>query len=165
MLKLKKSLQYIFNSKNYKFLIYLLIGLILVFLICGNYNLLEGITSRKLEESLNDTHDEVSRGENVINKKEIDSRNEESKYRNLIEKKHTDTGIIRNRIVQKTPSPDRVIESFLEGMNCNNTQYSEQGAGKKSNSAVYNMCRGNKALTEKNNGLMKDGYIEKKDNI
>ena len=87
MLKLKKSLQYIFNSKNYKFLIYLLIGLILVFLICGNYNLLEGITSRKLEESLNDTHDEVSRGENVINKKEIDSRNEESKYRNLTKKK------------------------------------------------------------------------------
>lgn len=158
MLKLKKSLQYIFNSKNYKFLIYLLIGLILVFLICGNYNLLEGITSRKLEESFNDTHDEVSRGEDVINKKEIDSRNEESKYRNLTKKKHTDTGIIRDRMGQKTP--ERVIESFLEGMNCNNTQFSEQGAGKKSNSAVYNMCRGNKELTGKNEGLMKEDYIK-----
>ena len=59
---------------------------------------------------------------------------------------------------QKTP--ERVIESFLEGMNCNNTQFSEQGAGKKSNSAVYNMCRGNKELTGKNEGLMKEDYIK-----
>ncbi len=101
MVNLKKSLNSILNSKNYKFIIYLLIGFILIFLICGNYNLIEGITVADKRKDLNDIN-------NII-------RNKESKYQEVEKDKFDDVykkaNIIRNKL------PFSNLEGFTLGIN------------------------------------------------
>ena len=58
MRNLKKNLISIFNRKNYKLIIFLLISLIFLFLNCGNYNLVEGL-------SLNEKEKEIEKNQNM----------------------------------------------------------------------------------------------------
>ena len=52
MQNLKKSIITIINKCNYKFLIYMLIFIITIVLLYGNYNLIEGYGDMTLDESI-----------------------------------------------------------------------------------------------------------------
>jgi hypothetical protein len=116
MVNLKKSLNFILNSKSYKFIIYLLIGFILIFLICGNYNLIEGMNYAELREKLASNRDNISKSDN--------------QYQEEKKKKFNDLKVKNNIIKSKLPF------SNLEGMG-NRTQKTYITAGINPNLGIH----------------------------
>ena len=97
MIDFKKILYYFFNKKNYKIIIFLLISLILLFLIIGNYNLIEGIegnimqrvntmTSAELDTRLQDNNNKMQTVTNELNTRTINAEQDRKTNKNFIQK-------------------------------------------------------------------------------
>lgn len=144
MVNLKKNLGSIFNGKNYKFIIFLLIGLILVFLICGNYNLVEALTKKEMSEHLNNERANTADGLNMQN-----DINELYKEKNVKRKD------LLNKELGGMTKAKNVVEGFLEGMNKCSSNYSNLGLkGNKSNIMVNSQCESLEHLKNKNKSVI-----------
>lgn len=144
MVNLKRRLESILNSKNYKFIIYLLMGLILVFLICGNYNLVEAFT-------LNQYRDHVLN--NIGNKfKNANDKQENIKiYYSDDEKRRNNTlkrnfgGMAKSKNMVKRMDKDDCLTNFSNiGLH----------PGNPANKMVNTQCNSLKLLKNKNKFLL-----------
>jgi len=151
MVNLKRNLASILNSKNYNLIIFLLIGVLFIFLICGNYNLVEGLTLDKMSSQLNNTRAETNDGGNL--QKDVSKlyNRENRKRKNLLD---TELGTM--------VKPKNVIEGFLEGMNKCSSNFSNVGVkGNKANLMVNSQCESLEHLKNKNKSVI-NGAHEKK---
>ena len=105
MVNLKRNLVSILKNFNNKSIIYLLIGLVFIFLICGNYNLVEGLTLDEMSSQLNNKRAETNDGGNL--QKDVSKlyTRENGKRKNLL-----------NSELGGMVKPKNVVEGFLEGM-------------------------------------------------
>ncbi len=83
MQNLKKSIITIINKCNYKFLIYMLIFIITIVLLYGNYNLIEGYGDMTLDESILEKKMKLHEMDKDIKKNTVDN-NEKNNNRKMI---------------------------------------------------------------------------------
>ena len=145
MINLKKSLDYILNRKNYKFIIFLLIGLIFIFLICGNYNLMEGLTLNAMTNKLNNKAYKTK-----------DGLNKQNKIKDFYNKENNNREDILNRDLKgMTKEKNVVVEGFIEGLNKCSSNYSNLGLkGNAANEMVNSQCESLNQLRNKNKSLL-----------
>lgn len=151
MVNLKRNLVSILNSKNYNLIIFLLIGVLFIFLICGNYNLVEGLTLDEMSSQLNNKRAETNDGGNL--QKDVSKlyNRENGKRKNLLD---TELGSM--------VKPKNVVEGFLEGMNKCSSNFSNVGVkGNKANLMVNSQCESLEHLKNKNKSVI-NGAHEKK---
>ena len=150
MVNLKRSLESILNSKNYKFLIFLLMGLIFVFLICGNYNLVEGLTQKESSDHLNNVTRDTEDGLNLQNEIKGLYKRENGKRKDTL----------NYELEGMTKSKD-VVEGFLEGMHHCSSNYSNLGLkGNKANLMVNSQCESLEHLKNKNKSVLNEAHKE-----
>ena len=151
MVNLKRSLESILNSKNYKFIIYLLLGLIFVFLICGNYNLVEGLTQKDMSNHLNNITADTGDGLNLQNKINGFYQRENNKRKDKLDNE-----------LEGMTKPKNVVEGFLEGMHHCSSNYSNLGVkGNKANLMVNSQCESLEHLKNKNKSVLNEAHKEK----
>lgn len=151
MVNLKRSLESILNSKNYKFIIYLLIGLIFVFLICGNYNLVEGLTQKDMSNHLNNITADTEDGLNL-----------QDKITGLYQRENNKRKDKLNNELKGMTKPKNVVEGFLEGMHHCSSNYSNLGLkGNKANLMVNSQCESLEHLKNKNKSVLNEAHKEK----
>ena len=121
---IKKVSHAVFNKKNYKLLILIMILALLLFMMLGNYNLVnEGMT---LQEEMQKKLDKVNTGNDVLNK----TKDVENHYHN------------KSTLTVNESMNNRCSSNFSNiGTNGHNT----------ANLAVNTQCNVLKALREKNN--------------
>ena len=151
MVNLKRSLESILNSKNYKFIIYLLMGLIFVFLICGNYNLVEGLTQKGMSNHLNN-----------ITADTVDGLNLQNKINGFYERENNKRKDKLNNELEGMTKPKNVVEGFLEGMHHCSSNYSNLGLkGNQANLMVNSQCESLEHLKNKNKSVLNEAHKEK----
>lgn len=151
MVNLKRSLESILNSKNYKFIIYLLMGLIFVFLICGNYNLVEGLTQKDMSNHLNNITADTEDGLNL-----------QDKITGLYQRENNKRKDKLNNELKGMTKPKNVVEGFLEGMHHCSSNYSNLGLkGNKANLMVNSQCESLEHLKNKNKSVLNEAHKEK----
>lgn len=151
MVNLKRSLESILNSKNYKFIIYLLIGLIFVFLICGNYNLVEGLTQKDMSNHLNNITADTEDGLNL-----------QDKITGLYQRENNKRKDKLSNELKGMTKPKNVVEGFLEGMHHCSSNYSNLGLkGNKANLMVNSQCESLEHLKNKNKSVLNEAHKEK----
>jgi len=151
MVKLKRNLESILNNKNYNLIIFLLIGVLFIFLICGNYNLVEGLKLDEISSQLNNKRSETNDGGNLQKNIAKLYNRENGKRKNLLD---TDLGTM--------VKPKNVVEGFLEGMNKCSSNFSNVGVkGNKANLMVNSQCESLEHLKNKNKSVI-NGAHEKK---
>tara|TARA_Y100000816_G_scaffold50644_1_gene32261 strand:+ start:5766 stop:6209 length:444 start_codon:yes stop_codon:yes gene_type:complete len=144
MVNLKRSLESILNSKNYKFIIYLLMGLIFVFLICGNYNLVEGLTKKDMSNHLN----KITADTGV-------ALNSQKKIHELYQKYNAEKKDKLDHELEGMTKPKNVVESFLEGMHHCSPSFSNLGLkGNQANVSVNSQCESLARLKKQNKSLL-----------
>ena len=148
MVNLKRSLESILNSKNYKFIIYLLLGLIFIFLICGNYNLVEGLTQKERSDHLNDVKANAEDGLNLQDKITGFYKRENNKRKDTL-----------NYELESMTKPKNVVEGFLEGIHHCSSNYSNLGLkGNQANLMVNSQCESLEQLKNKNNSVINEAH-------
>ncbi len=148
MVNLKRSLDSILKSKNYKFIIYLLMGLIFVFLICANYNLVEGLTLQNMSNHLNNKRADTQEGLNLQNT-----------IKEFYKKKNREKTDKLNNKLEGMTRPKNVIEGFLEGMHHCSSNYSNLGLkGNQANLMVNSQCESLEYLKNKNRSVLNDAH-------
>ena len=151
MVNLKRSLESILNSKNYKFIIYLLLGLIFIFLICGNYNLVEGLTQKERSDHLNDVKANAEDGLNLQDKITGFYKRENNKRKDTL-----------NYELESMTKPKNVVEGFLEGIHHCSSNYSNLGLkGNQANLMVNSQCESLEHLKNKNKSVLNEAHVEK----
>ena len=151
MVNLKRSLESILNSKNYKFIIYLLLGLIFVFLICGNYNLVEGLTQKERSDHLNNVTADTGDGLNLQDKITGFYKRENNKRKDSL-----------NYELEGMTKPKNVVEGFLEGMHHCSSNFSNLGLkGNQANIMVNSQCESLEHLKNKNKSVLNEAHVEK----
>ena len=151
MVNLKRNLESILNNKNYNLIIFLLIGVLFIFLICGNYNLVEGLKLDEISSQLNNKRSETNDGGNLQKNIAKLYNRENGKRKNLLD---TDLGTM--------VKPKNVVEGFLEGMNKCSSNFSNVGVkGNKANLMVNSQCESLEHLKNKNKSVI-NGAHEKK---
>lgn len=151
MVNLKRSLESILNSKNYKLIIYLLMGLIFVFLICGNYNLVEGLTQKDMSNHLNNITADTGDGLNLQDKITGFYQRENNKRKDSLDNE-----------LEGMTKPKNVVEGFLEGMHHCSSNYSNLGLkGNKANLMVNSQCESLEHLKNKNKSVLNEAHKEK----
>ena len=151
MVKLKRSLESILSNKNYKFIIFLLIGLIFIFLICGNYNLVEGLTLKEMNFNLNNVREETRDGFNLQSIIEGFYKKENNKRKDIL-----------NNELKGMTKAKNVVEGFLEGMHHCSSNYSNLGVkGNKANLMVNSQCESLEYLKNKNKSVLNEAHKEK----
>lgn len=151
MVNLKKNLVSIFNSSNYNLIIFLLISVVFVFLICGNYNLVEGLTLEEISEQLNTKASETNDGKNLQEDISNFYNRENVKRKDLLD---SDLGgMIKGK---------NVVEGFLEGMHHCSSNFSNIGVkGNKANKLVNSQCESLEYLKNKNKSVIDEAHKEK----
>ena len=151
MVNLKRRLESILNSKNYKFIIYLLLGLIFIFLICGNYNLVEGLTQKERSDHLNDVKANAEDGLNLQDKITGFYKRENNKRKDTL-----------NYELESMTKPKNVVEGFLEGIHHCSSNYSNLGLkGNQANLMVNSQCESLEHLKNKNKSVLNEAHVEK----
>tara|TARA_X000000368_G_scaffold417636_1_gene414594 strand:+ start:3043 stop:3498 length:456 start_codon:yes stop_codon:yes gene_type:complete len=144
MVNLKKSLDSILNSKNYKFIIFLLIGLIFIFLICGNYNLVEGLTQQEMSNHLNNESAKTAKGLNI---------------QNDINELYKEKNVKRKDILDKQLGGMTKPKNVVEGMHNCSSNYSNLGLkGNQANVMVNSQCESLEQLKNKNNSVINEAH-------
>ena len=144
MVNLKKSLDSILNSKNYKFIIFLLIGLIFIFLICGNYNLIEGLTQPEMSNHLNNESAKAAEGLNI---------------QNDINELYKEKNVKRKDILDKELGGMTKPKNVVEGMHNCSSNYSNLGLkGNRANVMVNSQCESLEQLKNKNNSVINEAH-------
>ena len=150
MVNLKRSLESILNSRNYKFIIFLLMGLIFVFLICGNYNLVDGLTQKETSDHLNNVTRDTEDGLNLQNEIKGLYKRENGKRKDTL-----------NYELEGMTKPKDVVEGFLEGMHHCSSNYSNLGLkGNKANLMVNSQCESLEHLKNKNKSVLNEAHKE-----
>ena len=140
MFNLKKSLVCILNHKNYKYIIFVLITLILSFLLYGNYNFVEGLTLQEMGNKLEDDKNKGNDRKNLQKKQQQKYENENINRSNIAEKE-----------LKTIAKPKKVAEGFFEGMSNCSSNHSNLGLkGNKSNLMVNSQCENIRNLKHKN---------------
>jgi hypothetical protein len=139
-MNLKNKLVGLFNKNKYKIIVISLICLTLLFLFCGNYNLVESMT-------LNEKSDELN--------KLAGATNNESDYMNDVAKHYKKENNNRKDILDKEFKIKEMVEPFIEGMHHCSSNFSNVGVeGNKANIMVNAQCEGLKQLKSKNKNLL-----------
>jgi len=139
-MNLKNKLVGLFNKNKYKIIVISLICLTLLFLFCGNYNLVESMT-------MNEKSDELNKLSGVTNN-EFDNMNGVAKHY----KKENNN---RKDILDKEFKIKEMVEPFIEGMHHCGSNFSNIGVeGNKANIMVNSQCEGLKQLKSKNKNLL-----------
>lgn len=139
-MNLKNKLVGLFNKNKYKIIVISLICLTLLFLFCGNYNLVESMT-------MNEKSDELNKLSGVTNN-ELDNMNGVAKHY----KKENNN---RKDILDKEFKIKEMVEPFIEGMHHCGSNFSNIGVeGNKANIMVNSQCEGLKQLKSKNKNLL-----------
>ena len=139
-MNLKNKLVGLFNKNKYKIIVISLICLTLLFLFCGNYNLVESM-------SMNEKSDELNKLSGVTNN-EFDNMNGVAKHY----KKENNN---RKDILDKEFKIKEMVEPFIEGMHHCGSNFSNIGVeGNKANIMVNSQCEGLKQLKSKNKNLL-----------
>lgn len=150
MVNLKRSLELILKSKN-KYVIFVLIGLIFVFLICGNYNLVEGLTQEKKSEELNNVTADTADGLNLQDEIKGFYIRENVKNKNILDNE-----------LEGMTKPKNVVEGFLEGLNNCSSNFSNIGVkGNKANILVNSQCESIEHLKNKNKSVLEESHVKK----
>tara|TARA_B110000444_G_scaffold209390_1_gene204207 strand:+ start:4463 stop:4897 length:435 start_codon:yes stop_codon:yes gene_type:complete len=137
---LKNCLDSIFHRRNYKFLIVFLSAILLLFLFCGNYDLIEGLT----------LNDESAKLNNINSKTKKSTANSKA-----ISKHYKDSKNMRGNILKRNLGT--MVEPFTEGMNKCGSNYSNLGVkGNTANIMVNSQCETLEGLKNKNNSLLED---------
>tara|TARA_B110000008_G_C16866776_1_gene523037 strand:+ start:296 stop:715 length:420 start_codon:yes stop_codon:yes gene_type:complete len=139
-MNLKNKLISLFNKNKYKIIVFSLIGLTLLFLFCGNYNLVENMT-------LNEKSDELNKLAGITSN-ELDDTNERAEHYKKENNNRKDT--LDNEFKIKS-----MIEPFIEGMHHCSSNFSNIGVeGNKANIMVNSQCESLKQLKNKNKNLL-----------
>tara|TARA_B100001175_G_C19510122_1_gene643241 strand:- start:1354 stop:1773 length:420 start_codon:yes stop_codon:yes gene_type:complete len=139
-MNLRNKLVGLFNKNKYKIIVISLICLTLLFLFCGNYNLVESMT-------LNEKSNELNKSSGATNN-EFDNMNDVAKH---YKKKNNN----RKDILDKEFKIKEMVEPFIEGMHHCSSNFSNIGVeGNKANIMVNSQCEGLKQLKSKNKNLL-----------
>tara|TARA_Y100001970_G_scaffold293175_1_gene438317 strand:- start:1679 stop:2131 length:453 start_codon:yes stop_codon:yes gene_type:complete len=149
-MNLKKSLVSILNRNNYKYIIIVLIGIIILFLMgFGNYNLVEGNevnpTLDEHEKNLESTKESIVNSSIGMDKKKKDllKSGEKEGIQLEISKEQHSLDYDKRRV--------RDLETFVEGMNhCGTSNLSELGSGGRANSMFNALCENQEMLVNQN---------------
>ena len=151
MVNLKRTLESILNSKNYKFIIYLLMGLIFVFLICGNYNLVEGLSLEDMSTKLNSTKEATA-----------DALNSQKSINRFYKKENNKRNNTLHNELKGMTKAKNVVEGFLEGMNRCKSSHSNLGVkGNGANITANSVCESLEYLKNRNNSVLNGANTEK----
>ena len=138
-MNLKNKLISLFNKNKYKIIVFSLIGLTLLFLFCGNYNLVESMTMNEKSDQLNNLAGVAKDEFNDMNKISVGYGNEKDN---------------RKDILNKEFKIKEMVEPFIEGMHHCSSNFSNIGVeGNKANIMVNSQCEGLKQLKSKNKNL------------
>ena len=123
-MNLKKSLVSFLNRNNYKYIIIVLIGIIILFLTCGNYNLVEGNAEKlsegnNLDKTMDIMLDSVNGGEYEVNDIKKSEKIQDEKTIVQTDNVEREVGLMA--------TDDIIVETFSEGMDCK-SNYSNLGA-------------------------------------
>lgn len=138
-MNLKNKLISLFNKNKYKIIVFSLIGLTLLFLFCGNYNLVESMTMNEKSDQLNNLAGAAKDEFNDMSKISVGYGNEKDNRKD----------ILNNEFKIK-----EMVEPFIEGMHHCGSNFSNIGVeGNKANIMVNSQCEGLKQLKNKNKNL------------
>ena len=126
-------------------------GLIFVFLICGNYNLVEGLTQKERSDHLNNITADTVDGVNLQNEIKGFYQRENRKRKDTLDYE-----------LGGMTKPKNVVEGFLEGMHNCSSNYSNLGVkGNKANLMVNSQCESLEHLKNKNKSVLNESHKEK----
>jgi hypothetical protein len=143
---MKRKLANFFNGNKYNLLIILLICIVLIFLMCGNYNLVEDFSLDDRKDSLNSAVSSMSNGVKIQKEIAKNYSNEEKKRKDLLDK---DLGTMVR--------PKNVVEGFLEGIDnlkCSSNHSNLGVSGNKANQMVNRQCENAEYLKNKNRSVL-----------
>tara|TARA_X000000368_G_scaffold170073_3_gene134205 strand:- start:2777 stop:3241 length:465 start_codon:yes stop_codon:yes gene_type:complete len=143
---MKKKLASFFNGNKYNLLIILLICIVLIFLMCGNYNLVEDFSLDNRKDALNSAVSSMSNSVKIQKEIKNNYSNEEKKRKDLLDK---DLGTMVR--------PKNVVEGFLEGINnlkCSSNHSNLGVSGNKANQMVNRQCENAEYLKNKNRSVL-----------
>ena len=139
-MNLKNKLISLFNKNKYKIIVFSLIGLTLLFLFCGNYNLVESMTMNEMSDNLNASSNKTSI--------ELDNMNDVAEH-------YSNENDNRKDSLDKEFKIKEMVEPFIEGMHHCGSNFSNIGVeGNKANIIVNSQCEGLKQLKSKNKNLL-----------
>ena len=119
-------------------------GLIFVFLICGNYNLVEGLTKKDMSNQLNSVTADTGDGLNLQKKINEFYKTEKNNRKDKL----------NNELLGMT-KPKNVVEGFLEGMHRCSSNFSNNGLkGNQANLMVNSQCETLEYLKNRNNSVL-----------
>tara|TARA_B100001769_G_scaffold267001_1_gene253883 strand:+ start:1069 stop:1488 length:420 start_codon:yes stop_codon:yes gene_type:complete len=139
-MNLKNKLISLFNKNKYKIIVFSLIGLTLLFLFCGNYNLVESMTMNEMSDNLNASSNKTSI--------ELDNMNDVAEH-------YSNENDNRKDSLDKEFKIKEMVEPFIEGMHHCGSNFSNIGVeGNKANIIVNSQCEGLKQIKNKNKNLL-----------
>mgnify|MGYP001166438173 CR=1 FL=1 len=139
-MNLKKSLGTILNRKNYKYIIIILIVIICLFMMCGNYNLVEGLSLKEKTKELN---------RNLFEAKDIKNGAKSDADKHSMKANANKDGLKED------------LKTLTEGMNNCSSNHSNLGVGgNRANEIVHSQCSGLNNLQSANESVMNQEFNE-----
>ena len=139
MLNLKKSIITFINKCNYKFLIYMLIFIITIVLLYGNYNLIEGATGYRdmtLDESILEKKMKLHETDQNVKKNELDNK-QKNKNRKMI-------------VMDTEDTINTISENF---QNCNSIKNNTLGLNNDDDPSIVDPAMISESICDLNNNL------------
>ena len=141
-MNLKKSLGTILNRKNYKYIIIILIVIICLFMMCGNYNLVEGLSLKEKTKELN---------RNLFEAKDIKNGAKSDADKHSM-KANANKDYVKDDLRMLT-------RTTVEGMNNCSSNHSNLGVGGNgANEMVHSQCSGLNNLQSANESVMNQNF-------